>query len=298
MNKTPLPAPFISESIMKRLNPTLNKLSYTICSHMPNLAIDLKKAAYTINDKEYMNRWILSLALIVVILFLPLTAIILSTFEPKQAYAALFMTYFTGFIFVFRGLFRPKLIAEYRKKDIEKNLIPVLKIFYIQLKSGSQLYDIIDYISKKDFGIISEEFTKVRNNIAKNIPFNTSIRAMIENTNSRLFKRAMILIINGTESGADNIALIKEHINRLSNQQKEQIRFFGSKLNPITLGYMLIIGIFPTLAITFIIAASTINLIDELYVRVIFYGIWMFTVIMQFMIMGIIKSSKPALLRE
>jgi hypothetical protein len=112
---------------------------------------------------------------------------------------------------------------------------------------------------------------------------------------SILFRRSVWQIVNGMKSGADISGLIKDAINTISDEQLTQIQKYGGQLSPLALFYMLIAVIAPSLGTTFVIVISSFISLGEGTVKAVFYGILIFTIFMQIMFMGIIKSRRPSL---
>lgn len=80
-------------------------------------------------------------------------------------------------------------------------------------------------------------------------------------------------------------------VENLTNEQKVQIRKYGSQLNPMAMMYMMVAVIIPSLGITFIIIMSSFSGFEV--TKSIFWSILGFIAFFQFMFIGLIKSRRP-----
>jgi len=113
---------------------------------------------------------------------------------------------------------------------------------------------------------------------------------------SLLFRRSLWQIVNGMKTGADIGRLIEDVMNGISDEQLTQIQKYGGQLSPLALFYMLIAVIAPSLGTTFIIVLSSFIALEAQFVKIIFYGILVMTLFLQFMFMGMIKARRPSLM--
>jgi len=200
-----------------------------------------------------------------------------------------------GFIY-FNQRNYPKIFASHKSKDIEKNLIPALQDFLVQLNSGVATYRILVNIASSDYGEVSKEFTVITKKINSGIPQIQAIEESGKITHSRYFQRVLWQISNGMRAGNDMAIVIKESIRNLNDEQAIQIQSYGSKLNPIIMFYMLIAVIIPSLGITFMIIIFSMLNLERSIIQLVFAGIFVIVVFMQIMFLGLIKSRRPSLL--
>ena len=108
---------------------------------------------------------------------------------------------------------------------------------------------------------------------------------------SPYFRRAIWQISNGIKAGSDISPLLKAVIDGIFAEQRIAIRRYGSQLNPLTLVYMMVAVVLPSLGLTFLLVLSSFSglVISE----TIFWMILVFLAVFQFMFMGIIKSRRP-----
>ncbi|MFQ5531433.1 MAG: type II secretion system F family protein [Candidatus Nanoarchaeia archaeon] len=216
--------------------------------------------------------------------------------------ANLFSLYGPGVSFLISGFILlnqvnyPRIFSLNKKRDIEKNLIPVLQDMLVQLNSGVPIFRILVNISESNYGEVSEEFKKITKEINSGTPQIEAIEKYGKINTSDFFKRMLWQISNGMRAGSDMNIVIKEEIKSLTDEQAIQIQNYGSKLNPLVMFYMLITVILPSLGITFLIIISSILNISEGITKLIFFLIFGFVIFTQIMFLGLIKSRRPSLL--
>ncbi|MBU0959434.1 MAG: type II secretion system F family protein [Nanoarchaeota archaeon] len=201
----------------------------------------------------------------------------------------------SGFIF-FNQINYPRIHVLNKKREIEKNLIPLLQDMIVQLNSGVPIFQILSNIADSDYGEASYEFKKIVKEINSGVGQIQAIEKYAKINTSAYFRRVLWQISNGLRSGSDMTMVISEGIKNLSAEQEIQIQSYGGKLNPLIMFYMLIAVILPSLGITFLIIISSLLGIEETLIKVIFAIVFVLVVFMQIMFLGLIKSKRPSLL--
>jgi flagellar protein FlaJ len=260
----------------------------------PSLEFDLEQSGFEISPRRWM-----SIALFAFVFYFALVAglVFAITLATKiEAYRALNVSLFAGLAigggtFMFLG-FYPKLSAQKKVNDIEKNLPYVLHHILVQVRSGVPLYDTLVSIAKNDYGIMSNEMRKVVNEINTGKSEAEALEKITRETPSLFFRRVMWQIINALKSGADIGLVMKEIVDNLAVEQRVAIKKYGAQLNPLALMYMLFAVIFPTLGITFLLVLSSFTGI-KFNLELVLMGIMGVIVLFQFMFIGLIKSRRP-----
>jgi len=86
-------------------------------------------------------------------------------------------------------------------------------------------------------------------------------------------------------------SLLKNIIENISSEQRIAIRRYGSQLNPLTLVYMMVAVVLPSLGVTFMLVMSSFS--GLVVSETMFWMIIAFLALFQFMFLGIIKSKRP-----
>ena len=74
--------------------------------------------------------------------------------------------------------------------------------------------------------------------------------------------------------------------------QKAAIKKYGSELNPLVLFYMVLVVIFPTLGIVFLLVLSSF-VAAAFDMQVVMTAVLVFLVLVQLMFIGLVKSKRP-----
>lgn len=197
-----------------------------------------------------------------------------------------------GFTSLLYLVFYPKLYVSRKIRDVEKNLPPALHHLLIEIRSGVPLYNALVSIAQSRYGSLSHEMRKAVNEINTGKSEISALERLARENPSLYFRRVMWQMVNSLKSGADIGSTIKNLVDSLQEDQRIEIKKYGSSLNPLALMYMLFAVIFPTLGITFLLVISSfIGMGFDL--QWMLMGILGFLLIFQFMIIGLIKSRRP-----
>ncbi len=262
-----------------------SKLDY----YLQNSDIDITK-------QQYLNICFRSAMIFCIVCFFIIsTFTILFKLKGAIMFSFLISFVFTGFIF-FSQINYPKVYFNRKQRGLERNLMPALEDMLVQLSSGVPLFNIMVNISISDYGEISTEFKKAVRKINAGVPQIDVLEEIGERNSSSYFKRTIWQISNGMKSGSDISEVIKSSLKLLNEEQVIQIQDYGNKLNPLIMFYMLITIILPALAITFMTIISSMIGLDKYVTMMMYAGMFAFTIFIQIMFLGAIRSSRPTLL--
>lgn len=261
----------------------------------PSLEFDLEQSGFEISPRRWMSIALFAFMFYFILIF---GLVMLVTIVAKIEFSrSVIVSLFAGLgigggSFMFLG-FYPKLSAQKKVNDIEKNLPYVLHHILVQVRSGVPLYDTLVSIAKGDYGTMSREMRKVVNEINTGKSEAEALEKVTRETPSFFFRRVMWQLINALKSGADVGVTMKEIVENLAVEQRVAIKKYGAQLNPLALMYMLFAVIFPTLGITFLIVLSSFTGM-KFSLELVLTGITGVIVLFQFMFIGLIKSRRPA----
>ena len=270
-------------------------LGENLSKMFPSLEFDLEQSGFELSPRRWMSVALFAFMFYFLLIF---GLVYVVTVAAKiEAYRALTVAGFAGLAigtgtFMFLS-FYPKLSAQKRVNNIEKNLPYILHHILVQVRSGVPLYDTLVSIAKGDYGTLSMEMRKVVNEINTGKSEAEALEKITRETPSFFFRRVMWQVINALKSGADVGLTMKEIVNNLATEQRVAIKKYGAQLNPLALMYMLFAVIFPTLGITFLLVLSSFTGI-AFNIELVLLGILGVIVLFQFMFIGLIKSRRPA----
>lgn len=269
-------------------------LGENLSKMFPSLEFDLEQSGFEISPRRWMSIALFAFMFYFLLLF---GLVFLITLVAKiEMQRALTVAAFAGLAigtgtFMFLS-FYPKLSAQKKVGDIEKNLPYVLHHILVQVRSGVPLYDTLVSIARGDYGTLSKEMRRVVNEINTGKSEAEALEKITRETPSFFFRRVMWQIINALKSGADVGRTMKEIVENLAVEQRVAIKKYGAQLNPLALMYMLFAVIFPTLGITFLLVLASFTGL-KFNLEIVLAGIIGVLVLFQFMFIGLIKSRRP-----
>jgi len=257
----------------------------------PGLSIKLSQANIHIKDRDYLSVAVFcsifwfSIVFSIFLLFFLLNILpsLLIGFLAAGAISFLSFTYV---------ILYPTLTVTKRVRAVERNLLFALRHLLIQIKSGVPLFDAMVSVSKGDYGLVAEEFVRCTKNISTGTPEIDAMNDMALKNPSLHFRRILWQLANAMKAGADIGSALNALVNNLSNEQRVEIRRYGSQLNPLALMYMMLTVVIPSLGITFMFIISSFSGLS--IPQEMFYLILFFLAVFQFMFLGLIKSRRPA----
>lgn len=261
-----------------------------------SLQHDLTSADISITEHEYRAVCLrTSLITLVLIVILSTTGLYFAKVSSWYFIAPVFTILVAGFVAMSQRLY-PKVYANRKQKNIDKNLIPALEDMLVQLNSGIPLFTIMVNLSSSGYGELSEEFKRAVRKINAGLSHTVALEELGEKNNSLFFRRTLWQMSNGLKAGGDLSAIISESIKSLYEEQYLQIQNYGNKLNPLIMFYMLTSVILPALSATFLTILASMISLDQKNTMGLFIGLFVIVGIIQFMFLGVIKSTRPSLL--
>jgi flagellar protein FlaJ len=269
-------------------------LGESLKKFFPSLDFELSQSEFDVDSREWLSIAVYSFVNYFALLFSLI--LIVSIVSKIVIFKAILISFATGIsvafaVFIYL-VFYPKLSVNRKVKQIEKNLASALRHLLIQVRSGMPLYNSLVSVSKNDYGLISQEFGKAIKEMNTGKSEIEALEDLARNNPSLYFRRIMWQIINALKTGADIGSTIKEVVNTIITEQRADIKKYGSELNPIALFYMLMVVIFPTLGIVFLIVLS--SFIGATFnMKFVLMGILGYLFLIQFLFIGLIKSKRP-----
>jgi flagellar protein FlaJ len=261
----------------------------------PSLDMELKQADFDINARDYLSVAFFSGLFISISMFL-VFSLVVQAFMPLEKAFSISILLSISFLLITILYLRiyPKMVTKKRMMDIERNLLYSIRHMHVQITSGVPVFDALVSVSQGNYGAVSQEFRIA----VKEINTGLSVEKALENVTTRnpspYFRRCIWQISNGIKSGSDLGNILHNIIEYISSEQKIMVRKYGAQLNPMTLAYMMVAVIIPSMGITLLMILSAFA--DVPIGESMLWGILAFLIIFQFMFLGVIKSKRPNLL--
>lgn len=292
MRKTLPFVPFKLKITRKLAHPFVG-LSEIVVKLLPHLEVILKQAELDIEDREYISIAIFTAifwfsTLFATIFFLAQTLTGSSFFMINIICSSTISALFFVYLILY-----PKLIVVRKLRDLDRNLLYGLRDLAVQIKSGVPLFDAMVSISRKDYGKFSKELSVAVKKISTGESSTEALEDLALRNPSLNFRRSVWQMVNSIRSGTDLGSTLDNVVSNISNEQRVQIKKYGSQLNPLAMMYMMLGVILPSLGITFLIILSSFSGFP--ITEVIFWLILIVLVIFQFAFVGIVKSRRPSI---
>lgn len=291
--------PFLESARIRNLSRIFIGIGDVLSRVSPYTGISLGQSGiaerYDISSREYFSVcFLISLAL-----FLGSSVIISGALflggSPNLIFGPLF-----GIIIAFLAYVQisayPKVLVNRRVKDMERNLLFVLRTILVQIRAGVPIFDTFVSVATGDYGQISEEFKSVVDKARAGKSVVDSLEELTVRNPSLYFRRAIWQLLNALKSGSDVGENLENVIESLSKEQLVDIRRYKSILNPLAMMYMMIAVIAPSLGITVLIILSTFPGMEGIGNERTFWILLAGVVVMQFMFMTMIKGRRPNLM--
>lgn len=265
-----------------------------------NFNLKLQQARMTITSGKYWamcfaNDLILSIMLSIFVFLIANNSTKLKT--SPLLIAILSCIGLIGFM-LFQQRAAPEIYIKKRVDDLEKNTLPALQNFLIQLRSGIPLFDIMVNVAASDYGEVSKEFMNVVKKINGGIPQVEALERMALENPSGIFRSAIWQMVNGLKTGSNLTDVLREIMAALADEQILQVEQYGSVLSPLTMFYMIMAVILPAIGVNFLIVIVSFMNLDMGPTKIVFWCVYGFILIVQLMFINIIKTKRPSLLKS
>ncbi|NPA38743.1 MAG: type II secretion system F family protein [Candidatus Nanohaloarchaeota archaeon] len=256
---------------------------------LKHLKVYLYQAKWDINLVEHISY---SLFVASINTFYFIVAMLTLWFFTKN-YVFLKLLLASVFVFLlmfYSALYKPKVIALRRARMMEEELPYALRHLLIQIKSGVPLYQGFVSISK-GYGEISREFKEIIKKINSGYSEIKALEESVLRSASQKYRKAFWQILNSMKTGTDITTPLENTVNEIIKDQILSIKNYGQQLNPLTLMYMMMAVIMPSLGITFLVIIS--SFVGFNIPSLLFIGMAFFLIIFQWSFLNMIKTKRP-----
>lgn len=289
-----IPFSFFPEKTMKKIAQHFLGIGSIISKAMPSLEMHLKQVDLDYSAEEYAGIAFFT-SLFYFALISLLASLLLNKFIGNGWLLGIVIGMLASFLVLIQITLYPNLLLKKRVRELEQNLAPALRTMLIQIKSGIPLFQALKIVSKEEYGILSKEFGKTVKEINAGKRQEDALQEMAAKNPSPALRKAVWQIVNGLKGGAETSSVLRETVNTLNMEERTQIRKYGSDLRLLSLMYMMIGVIIPTLGLTLLIVIGSFPKIQ--LGNNILWILLAIVVIMNFMYVGMIKSKRPSLMR-
>lgn len=264
-------------------------LIYYLASKHPLLKKQLRMAKINISPEEYIKKSLKSALTFALFIFIMIFLLTSKSRNPK-IFLAFIVALIVGKLMYDFSIRKVILAINNRGKKIDRDVLFAGRFLLIKLNSGKPLINAIDEASH-GFGATTDYFRDIMRNIEMGTPLETALEEGSEYCPSPSLRKILFQITNALKIGVDVTNFLEAILDEIAEQQLTEIVKYGKKLSSLTMFYMLIAIIVPSLGMTmFIVIASMANLpLDMTAFSVIIF----FLFIIQFIFITLFKAARP-----
>ncbi|MBI4153022.1 type II secretion system F family protein [Candidatus Woesearchaeota archaeon] len=290
-----IPFSVIPPRMLAKLSIYVMGWANALSKFFPYLQLEIDRTDLKVEAKRYLAMCIVASLFLFVILSVVLTLFLV---KIEMYFLGVVVAFLFSLMAIFMQLNYPKVLAHRRIRKLDADLLAALRAIMIQLNSGVPLFESLVITSKQEFGEVSKELEKAVKQINAGVSQLNALETLALKNPSPYFRRSIWQIMNGMKEGANINEVMGNVIANLTKEQIIQIEKYGSQLSPIAMFYMMGAVIIPALGITFLIVLSSFIKMDDVLVKILFFGLLAFIVFFQIMSSGIIKTKRPSLLGD
>ena len=210
--------------------------------------------------------------------------------DTHWAIAALFfITFFvfTSYYFVNRPLFN----TIKAQQHIESEIVSAVRFLKIELKSERSLYGALINTSE-NFPIIGIYLDEIIDAVKMGKTLEQALNEAVENCPSSYLRNLYWQLLNSLQTGADITESLQVQLEDIIEGQKIKIEEYGRELNALSLFYMMVSIIIPTVGFTIVTAALTFIGYDITLGTLI--TMWVVLSAVQYFFMMLAEHRRPA----
>jgi pilus assembly protein TadC len=178
-----------------------------------------------------------------------------------------------------------------RAKEIDKDVLFAGRFLLIKMNSGKPLINSLIEASQS-YGVASHYFKEIVRSIELGTPLEKALEEAMDYCPSHKMKRILFQINSALKAGVDATNNLEAVLEEIANDQLVEIQRYGKKLSSLTLFYMLLAVVLPSLGMTmFIVVASLVSLAVN---ASIFFSFLFFLVLIELVFISLFMSIRPS----
>ena len=293
MNRIPLLP--ITTGEARRISHYFLGVGETVSRMFPSMALHLQQSQLHFDPREWTGLAVFVASVYALLAFYPVVIIV--AFANKVFMAALGLgiaaSAGVGLAVFFYFAKYPSLAIKKKIRDIDANISHVLRHMLVEVRSGVTMYNSMNSVASGGYGQLSEEFKRAVKDIATGSSEIAALERLAFYNPSLFFRRVIWQMVNALKSGADIGHTLKQIVDSIVEEQKTAIKKYGSELNPLSLFYMMLVVIFPTLGIVFLLVVLSFVGSASVNIETVLLLILGVLAVVQVMFTGLIKNKRP-----
>lgn len=188
------------------------------------------------------------------------------------------------------GMQRPRLESFRRAVDIDREVLFAGRFLLIKMHSGKPLVNALIEASQS-YGVASRYFGEIVHDIELGTSLEDAIERAMTYSSSDSWRKILFQIHNALKLGIDVTQSLEAVLEDVAKTQLNQIERYGKKLPTLTLFYMVLAVVFPSLGMTIITILLSFT---QIQLNLLVYGAIIFLlVVVNFIFITMFKGIRP-----
>lgn len=259
-----------------------------LAEKFPDLNFYLKAARMHREPGNFLKHAVLSaviLGLIVYILFAFLEYLFLNSIMFSTLFAVPLIMFL-----IFYNVNIPRYNLVRAKNYIDSEILSAVRFLSLELRSQRSLYSAVENTAK-NFPVIGIYFQEVINDVKLGKTMEESLADAIDYCPSPHLRNLFWQLTNSLQTGADITDSLENLMHDVEEEQNVKVEEYGKELNALSLFYMMISIIVPTVGLTIVTAVLTFVGVSISLLALII--IWFFIAFIQFMFVQYSLNKRP-----
>ena len=179
-----------------------------------------------------------------------------------------------------------------RRKEIDREILFATRFLLVKIESGVPMFNALADAAKNDTAG-GKFFQEIVTDVELGTPFEEAIDKVKETTPSGKLKRLLRNVLSTIETGTDIQRAMKNISKQITDDQFNEIKAYEKKLNSLSLFYLILAVVIPSLGMTmFLLISGFFNLgITNVHVFIFLF----FLVLVQIFFLSLFKQARPGI---
>ncbi|MEK6959080.1 MAG: type II secretion system F family protein [archaeon] len=286
-------APFTDKQAKKLSRPLLG-VGEIVQKFFPGFTLILEQSGLNLNPDAFFAMTLFTSAFYAIATSILMIILLIILKLTQYMYLAEMLGLIMGMMVFVKILGGASITIVRNVRSINSNLIFGLKMILVEINAGVGLFDAVVIVAMHNLGEMSNVFKDIAKRLNSGEAEEEVLKDIATKNPSPFLRKVLWQIISGLKAGSPLNKVIDESLSALEREQKIEIIAYGSSLRVLTLMFMMIGVIIPSMGLTFIFVLNSlpgINITNQM--------LWTFLAIIalfQFMLIGYIKSKRPMLM--
>ncbi len=249
----------------------------------------LKTARINVEPAVYLKNSLLSAVYFSLFIFFLL--LIISYFFSVNILFSVVIALFFFLFFFYYFINKPRFSVLKAEMLVESEIVYAVRFLILELKTQSSLFDAL-VTTSKNFALIGVYLDEIIEKVKLGKTLEDSLLEAVEVCPSPHLRNVYWQLLNSLQTGADVTPALETLLEDIVESQKIRIEEYGRELNALSLFYMMIAIVIPTIGLTIIIAVLTFMGFPISLGFLIF--IWVLLTVIQYFFLMLTSNRRPA----